>query len=201
MKNIFYLLVLLAFASCSENVTSTEKELSNEKVAASNENTATLENVIQEFCAASSQKNEKKMTNLVYPGLFNQQLDKQAVQYMFRRQLMATERFLVTNIQEAEKPKLVYEFKNDEFYIQTYTSDIDIKISPSSTVAFQDLVTQITQNDPNAEVNELDQSIKFSEKRKILIVKNAEGTYVLPEVFLDFLSIEGLDVQELKQGI
>jgi len=199
MKNYFYLIILLIFTSCVEPEQMAADSSGDKMVSTSNKNSAELGNVIQLFCEASSLKDAKKMTNLVYPKLFGSELGKDKIEYMFMRQLKATERFVISNIQMEQEPQLVYSFKKDQFFTHTYSSEVDLKISADSPVSFDDLAKQMTNNDPNAEINTEERSIKFSDKKKILLVKNDQGTYVLPEIFLDFLAIPGLNVNVLKE--
>jgi len=172
MKNSIFFLVSVFLFACS-----------------SKENNATVHNVIEKFCAASSIKDEKQMTSLVYPKLFNDNLDKGMVQYMFMRQMQATERFKITNIQFENEPKLIYTFKNEEFFVQSYTSDTDIKFARSAAEGFSQQKNNILKIDPNAVVDENELSLKFNQKRKIILVKNEKGTFILPEIFVDYLEV------------
>jgi len=197
MKKLIQIIFILFLFSCTETSTSNDTKSSNDAPVTS-VNSAKLNDVLLQFCEASSMKDEKKMINLIYPGLFSKQLEKTAVQYLFVRQFQATERFSITNVQEEGEPELVYTFNNEKFYIQKYTSDVDIKLSNSSTVSFEDFAAQMLQNDSEANINREDQSVQFSEKRKILLISNQDGTYVLPEIFINDLKVEGLDKEELK---
>jgi len=184
--------------SCGESKKSSADEKTSSNTPVSSLNSASLNDVLLQFCEASSNKDEKKMVNLIYPGIFSKELDKAAVQYLFQRQFQATERFLISNVQENGEPELIYTLKSNKFYIQTYFSDVDIKLSSSSTVSFEDFSAQMLKNDPKAKVNQEDRSVQFSEKRKIVLVSNEDGTYVLPEIFIDDLKDEGLDKEKLK---
>jgi len=148
-----------------------------------------VQGVIKDYCNATNNKEAAKIPEMIYPGVYSDEVKKEDVEKMFYMQLNQAEKFEFSNISFEEKPNLLVHTETERVFSQKYNYNMIIGLdSLSWALSKNQLAAMASKSDPNAEISDEEREIRYFEKKKLLVVNRDEAFYILPEVFASDLN-------------
>lgn len=160
-----------------------------------------IESVISEYCKANNERTAEVIPDLLYPRLYNDSMNRKAVIEMFYNQLNATKKFEISNLEFDKEATLIADSLGIEVYCQKYHSEIEMVLHENTPINMFDLLSSEAQNsDSNVEINRENLTLKYADKRQLMVIKEEGKCYIVPDVFFGFLKLEHLNVSEILRN-
>lgn len=158
---------------------------------------AKIRNVILSYCEATTERRAEDIPELLFPDVFSDDMNKLSVVEMFYKQLDATKKFEITNVRFEEDAILLEDTGSVKVYCQKYFSETHIELTEGSPEnVFKVLAEQATNSDPDAEIDYENLILKYTDKKKLVIVNQAGKYYLIPDAFFINLDTDLFDAKK-----
>ena len=189
-KTLYFLFIPILFMSCGE---------SNSKNTLPQEG---IETAIKEYCDATTNRNPKEITDLIYPGVYKS-LERLEVEKFYYTQLNNTKTFKLENVTFSESHTLIDESKNHKVFLQKYKMNTTIGLDSASAISgFQIIKNIALKSDDQATINEDLHEVSYQDKKQIMIIQDENNEYfILPEIFLTEESATEFDFESVRKEL